>query len=134
MSLRLTFAILLSTWMLGCSDSPSTKLPSSPSTPPIATTPIANVTIVNGASNMTTTAYTPNPVNVLIGTTITWINIDNTTHTSTFTGNGSTANNGGWDSGPIAPGGQFRRTFQTAGTFQYFCTIHPGMVGTVNVQ
>jgi copper binding plastocyanin/azurin family protein len=41
---------------------------------------------------------------------------------------------GAWNSGSIAPGGTFPRTFSSAGTFQYHCTIHPGMVGTVNVQ
>jgi plastocyanin len=32
------------------------------------------------------------------------------------------------------PGATFTRTFPSAGTFQYHCTIHPGMVGTVTVQ
>ena len=36
--------------------------------------------------------------------------------------------------GPIAPGGTFSRTFSSAGTFPYRCTLHPGMVGTVTVQ
>jgi plastocyanin len=34
----------------------------------------------------------------------------------------------------IGPGRTFSRTFQTAGSFQYHCSIHPGMVGTVSVQ
>jgi plastocyanin len=39
-----------------------------------------------------------------------------------------------WSSGTVAPGGQFSFAFQTAGTFPYHCTIHPGMVGTVVVR
>jgi plastocyanin len=34
----------------------------------------------------------------------------------------------------MAPGATFSRTFSTAGTFTYHCTIHPGMVGTVSVH
>jgi plastocyanin len=58
---------------------------------------------------------------------VTWTNNDSTTHTST-------SNNGAWNSGGIAPGRSFSQTFQTAGTFVYHCSIHPGMVGTVTVQ
>jgi plastocyanin len=74
---------------------------------------------------MTTTAYAPNPMTVAVGTSVTWHNSDNTTHTST---------SGSWDSGGIAPGGSFSHTFSTAGSYTYHCTIHPGMTGTVVVQ
>jgi plastocyanin len=85
------------------------------------------VSIVSGASTLTTTAYSPNPLSVTVGTTVTWTNNDNTSHTST-------ENNGLWSSPAIAPGGQFSTTFTSAGSFTYHCTIHPGMIGTVNVQ
>ena len=62
-----------------------------------------------------------------IGTTVTWMNTDTIAHTST-------SNAEGWNSGNVAPGGQFSFAFQTAGTFPYRCTIHPGMVGTVVVR
>src|SRR5262245_14325300 len=80
---------------------------SSPSTP---TTPAGTtVSIVAGSSNLTTTAYAPNPVTVAIGGTVTWVNNDNTPHTST-------ANNGSFDSGSLNPGASFSRTFPTAGS------------------
>ena len=85
------------------------------------------VSIVSGATNLTTTAYSPNPITIAVGATITWTNRDTTTHTSTGL-------NGTWESGSIAPGASFSRTFPAAGTFPYRCTIHPGMVGTVTVQ
>lgn len=97
---------------------------SNPTTP---TTTGTVVSIVSGSSTLTTTAYSPNPVSVPVGGTVTWRNNDNTTHTST-------ANGGSFDSGTIAPGASFSRTFPTAGSFPYHCTLHPGMVGTVNVQ
>jgi plastocyanin len=66
-------------------------------------------------------------LNVAVGTTVTWRNTDSTSHTST-------SNAPGWNSGTVAPGGQFSFAFQTAGTFPYHCAIHPGMVGTVVVR
>jgi len=69
----------------------------------------------------------PDELNVAVGTTVTWMNTDSISHTST-------SNATGWNSGIVAPGGQFSFAFQTAGTFPYHCTIHPGMVGTVVVR
>jgi plastocyanin len=86
-----------------------------------------SATIVRGALVLTTTAYAPNPVTVPVGSTLTWTNNDTTAHTSS-------ADGGAWDSGPIDPGRTFTMTFSSAGTFRYHCNIHPGMVGTVNVQ
>ncbi|MBW8865752.1 MAG: hypothetical protein JF610_00205, partial [Acidobacteria bacterium] len=59
--------------------------------------------------------------------TVTWTNNDSVAHNSV-------ANNGAWNSGTIAPGGNFSMTFPSAGSFPYHCSIHPGMVGTVTVQ
>jgi plastocyanin len=85
------------------------------------------ISIVSGASVLTQTAYAPNPLTVAVGGTVTWMNNDNTSHTST-------GSNGTWDSGTIGPGRTFSRTFTSAGSFPYHCAIHPGMVGTVVVQ
>jgi len=83
--------------------------------------------IVSGAAGLTTTAFSPNPISVHVGDSITWVNNDTIAHTST-------ANGGAWNSGVINPGQSFKTTMSTAGTFAYHCTIHPGMVGTVTVQ
>src|SRR5215831_15037982 len=80
---------------------------SSPSSPSTGTTGTP-VSIVNGSSTLTTTAYSPNPVSVAVGGTVTWTNNDITTHTAT-------ADNGSFSSGNIAPGASFSRTFSTAG-------------------
>jgi hypothetical protein len=100
--------------------------PTNPSPPPPTSGPTSTVGIPGGASLLTTTAYSPNPVTIAVGTTIIWTNNDNTAHTST-------ANNGAWN-GTVAPGGQFSFTFSSAGSFPYHCSLHPGMVGTVVVQ
>jgi plastocyanin len=85
------------------------------------------VSIVSGASLLTTTAFSPNPLSTTVGSTIRWMNNDNVVHTSI-------ADSGAWNSGNLQPGGQFTFTFQSAGTFTYHCSIHPGMVATVTVQ
>ena len=72
-------------------------------------------------------AFVPDEVDVAVGGTVTWVNTDTVSHTST-------SNASGWDSGIIAPGREFSSTFTTAGTFPYHCAIHPGMVGTVVVR
>ena len=119
---KFAFLILLITaaFALACSGSSS-----SPTTPSSGTG--TNVSIISGSSNLTTTAYAPNPVSISVGGAVTWVNNDNTAHTAT-------GSNGSFDSGTIAPGGSFTRTFTAAGSFPYHCTLHPGMIGTVNVQ
>ncbi|HEY7172466.1 MAG TPA: plastocyanin/azurin family copper-binding protein [Vicinamibacterales bacterium] len=119
MKIRLLLAALVLGVSFGCGSSS----PSSPTPAPSAST----VSIVMNSSGLTTNAYSPNPITVAVGTTVTWMNNDTVTHTAT-------GNTGLFDSGPIAPNQQFSRTFSTVGSFPYHCTIHPGMVGTVTVQ
>ncbi|HIH10004.1 MAG TPA: hypothetical protein HA254_05040 [Candidatus Diapherotrites archaeon] len=69
--------------------------------------------------------YNPSALTVRQGGTVTWVNDDTVPHT--VTGNG-------FDSGQIAPGGSFTFRFPSAGTFSYYCSIHPAMAGTVTVQ
>jgi plastocyanin len=96
------------------------------------------VTIPEGASSLTDDAYSPNPVEVSIGDTVTWINNDFTSHTATSgtPDSGSTGMFGGTEDSPeiIEPeGGTQSFTFDEAGEFPYYCTPHPNMVGTVVV-
>jgi plastocyanin len=73
-------------------------------------------------------AFTPSTITITSGTTITWTNKDAATHNVTS----NTA--GLFSSGPISTNGTFPQLFSTAGTFQYKCTIHPSMTGTVIVN
>jgi len=96
------------------------------------------VRIPEGASELTEDAYTPNPVEVNVGGTVTWINDDSTPHTATSgsSSSGSTGMFGGTDDSPeiIGPEGDTQSfTFNEAGEFEYYCTLHPNMVGTVVV-
>ena len=128
--MRFRFAIcsVLLGFSFACGGGSSSSSPMTSPTPTPSTSASGTpVSIVSGASTLTTTAYAPGTVTVAVGGTVTWTNNDDTAHTSVAT-------NGAWNSGIIAPGGNFSRTFSSAGTFPYRCSIHPGMVGTVNVQ
>ena len=94
-----------------------------------------SVSIVKGASNPSIKGpYSPSPLSVTVGTTVTWTNNDTTGHTVTE-GNpsGNTPQNG-FDSGILAPGKPFVHTFDKPGTTQYYCTLHPTMLGEVIVK
>jgi plastocyanin len=96
------------------------------------------VRIPQGSSSFTDDAYAPNPVEVNAGGTVTWINDDFTSHTATSgsPNSGSTGMFGGTDDSPeiIGPEGDTQSfTFSEAGEFEYYCTLHPSMVGTIVV-
>ncbi len=75
--------------------------------------------------------FTPSNIEVEVGTTITWENRSDETHTVT---SGSSGNHdGNFDSGNIAPGGEYSYTFTEVGEFDYYCIPHPNMTGTVTV-
>jgi plastocyanin len=92
----------------------------------------SSVSIVPGSSTLTTDAYQPNPVQVSVGSTVTWTNDDAQPHTAT-SGENATPD-GRFDSGIMAPAATFDHTFTEAGEFPYFCLLHPNMVGTVSVS
>ena len=94
-----------------------------------------SVSIVPGASTLTDTSFQPNPVNVKVGDTVRWTNNDNTIHT-VIEGNPATGGEieGGFASEILGPGVTFEHTFNQTGTFEYYCNLHPNMVGTVIVS
>ena len=70
--------------------------------------------------------YGPDPVTVQAGGKVIWLNQDTAPHTAT-------ADDGSFDTGPLERGKLKSETFKQAGTFTYFCEIHPTMHGTVEV-
>jgi plastocyanin len=72
-------------------------------------------------------AFGPQELAVAAGTTVTWTNEDWAPHTAT-------AEDGSFDSGRLDQGASFEHTFDEPGTFAYFCTFHPGMMGSVVVS
>lgn len=71
--------------------------------------------------------FSPADIQVAAGTTVTWTwGSDAITHNVTF-GDGTS-------SGNKSAGASYSRTFATAGTFTYSCTLHGGMNGSVLVK
>ena len=120
--------------MTGCGDDGTTSTSPGPAAgapgPAASPTDIAptsvTISIPAGAATRTTDAFGVNPQVVPVGSIVTWVNNDTVPHTTTST-------TGVWDSEQINPGQSFSFTFNTAGTFPYFCEIHPGMRGTIQV-
>ncbi|HEU4358589.1 MAG TPA: cupredoxin family copper-binding protein [Xanthobacteraceae bacterium] len=72
-------------------------------------------------------AFLPQRITVKPGTTVTWTNDDDDSHTVA-----SSAKL--FKSGPLDTGDKFSFTFTTPGTYAYFCSVHPQMTGTIVVE
>ena len=88
---------------------------------------------VPGCEETADGCFIPNIATVTIGGTVTWENGDTAAHTSTA-GSATEGPSGVWDSSLIMAGSSFSHTFDEAGSFDYFCMVHPWMVGTVIVE
>jgi plastocyanin len=71
-------------------------------------------------------AYNPDPVTIEEGGKVIWKNRDAAPHTAT-------AEDGSFDTGTIEEGKLKSETFKQPGTYEYICSIHPQMHGTVEV-
>jgi len=74
--------------------------------------------------------FTPPQISVQKGGTVTWTNNDSIAHTVID----DLSNVGGPASGNIEPGSTYSFTFDKTGSFQYHCSIHPSMRGTIVVK
>lgn len=70
--------------------------------------------------------FTPATLSVPAGTTITWINADDVPHTIVSV-------EGKFHSHALDTDDSFRYRFDTAGTYKYYCSVHPRMLGTIVV-
>lgn len=77
--------------------------------------------------------YDPKVLEISVGTTILWENVDNMMHTAT-SGSPDSGADGAFDSDILSAGDTFEFTFTDAGTYDYYCILHPWMIGTVNVE
>jgi plastocyanin len=100
-----------------------------------------NVSIVFGATLRTTTAYQPNPIYIKEGQTIIWTNNDNNIHTVTQRGYSNSGSNNEntttpppFNSGLLNNEQSFAQLFYKGGKYDYYCTIHPWMIGQVIVS
>lgn len=108
-------AVLYVLWLAACSGDDSE--PTQPSTP---NTPSASEVLVQND------VFTPSSRDAAVGGTVTWTWQSNgLDHSVTF--------DDGGPSSPVQGTGSFSRSFATAGSFPYRCTVHPTMTGVVNV-
>ncbi|MBI5145957.1 MAG: cupredoxin domain-containing protein [Thaumarchaeota archaeon] len=77
--------------------------------------------------------FIPNMVTVSVGGTVTWTNDDTAAHTVT-SGTASDGPDGVFDSSILMSGKTFEHTFDEAGSYDYFCVVHPWMTGNVTVE
>jgi plastocyanin len=109
---------------------------SAPASASPSSTNSTEVSIVKGATTLGNKAFSPNPLKIKAGSTVTWINHDNTLHSVT-SGKPNAPNAGeAFDSGLTAfimPAKTFSHKFTDTGEFSYFCRLHPDMMGTIDV-
>jgi plastocyanin len=94
----------------------------------------ASVSIVPNASTMGDKAFSPNPAEVKAGESVTWTNGDSQIHTATSGAVGAEDSGKVFDSGILSPKATFDFKFDQAGEVDYYCTLHPQMVGKVVVS
>jgi plastocyanin len=83
--------------------------------------------VVSIVGNSGSNSYNPNPIEIKVGETVTWINDNSSPHTVT------SSNDSTFDSDVLRRGETFSFTFDNEGEYPYFCTLHPSMTGTVVV-
>jgi plastocyanin len=138
-SFRLLFASVLLAITAGCSSNTTGTSTSNSPPPPTPTT--ADITIVQGASTMTTGAFSPDVKTVALngGTSVSvrWVNQD--VNESPPYGGAVThhivSNDGtSFDTGLLGGNQSSTKALTAAGTYSYHCAIHPNMVGSVVVN
>jgi len=114
-------AATTATHSMAATSSSATAAKTASSTPTTAAATTIQVAIQNYA-------FSPSTLNVKVGDTVTWTNMDTAPHTVTVS-SGPVK----FASGNLAKGDKFSYTFKTAGTYSYYCAVHPDMKGTVVV-
>ncbi len=116
--LPVLFSVFLA---IGCAGN-NTQQPATPAETPAAPQAAGEGKIVDvSISNF---AFNPASVTVSTGDTVRWTNQDSATHT---------VKGSSFESGSLAQGDTYEFKFTKAGTYDYTCSIHPSMKGTVTV-
>ena len=102
-------------------------MPSMPGAP-VGTAPATGspATVAGDQVSIDNFAFVPATLTVKVGSTVTWTNHDEEPHTVA-------ASDGSFHSPGMGTGATYSHTFPTPGKFDYVCSIHPSMHGTVVV-
>lgn len=122
---------LLAVTACGSDDATSSESMAAPGTPMTTDGVGATDTPVAQASvGLKDSRFDPTDIEISAGDTVTFTNNDPYNHTITSATDSSIE----FDSGEIGQDATFEQTFDTAGTYDYFCQIHPTMRGTITVS
>jgi len=103
----------------------------------IAPSAFADETVTNAPGSSTPgcepNCFVPSTVTIEAGEAVIWDNTDTAAHTATG-GTAVDGPSGVWDSSLVMAGGSYSVTLDDAGTYPYFCMVHPWMSGTVIVE
>jgi amicyanin len=131
----LTITILL-VCVCGCTQTlppaqpPATAITPLPTTVQLTVTtipvPLTTSSVSDNTIRIKNFAFDPSSIRVKVGSTVRWVNQDSVPHRVLFTD--------GADSTVLAASQSWSRKFDKAGTYDYICTIHPAMQGTVTVE
>jgi len=108
------------------------------SKPEVMTGPVTvEVSLPSGTSvpgcEETNECYIPATISINAGDTVSWSNDDTAAHTVT-SGSAADGPSGKFDSSLLIAGGTFEHTFDSSGTEDYYCMVHPWMTGSVKVS
>lgn len=133
--IAITSYLFLTLFLAGCSSQTTAPAPEQTSTssamPAVTGQPVDEMVVSEGETAPKTInvsiknfAFNPPTITINPGDTVTWTNEDSVAHTAT---------GDDFDTGHLEKGQSGSYTFQSAGTFDYICTIHPSMKGQVIV-
>ncbi len=100
--------------------------PSASAAPSASGSPVPAEPLAAAQVSLAGRAFKPADVAVPAGSAVQWLNDDDEGHTVT-------AVDGSFNSGVLTVGNEFTEAFETPGSYDYFCAIHPEMRGTVTV-
>jgi plastocyanin len=93
----------------------------------VTVVPIAAARPADATVKIENFTFAPQNLTVKIGTTVTWDNEDDIPHTIASSAKLFRSN-------ALDTGDRFSFTFTTPGVYQYFCSLHPHMIGTIVVE
>ena len=135
----LATAAVLAAAVTACGGSSDSPYSTGPSTSPGATNPGGSTGVNTNTVLIADQAFNPGTVNVPVGTTVTWqwqaCSDDGYGGYSTCVSHNVTFDDGSNIASSTQSAGTFSRTFNTAGTYKYHCTIHgAAMSAQINVK
>jgi len=113
-------------------EEPSKPVMEKPTGPMTVEVSIPTGTSVPGCEE-TNKCFIPSSVSIMKGDTVVWSNDDSAAHTVT-SGSPADGPSGMFDSSLLIGGKSFEHTFDSSGSVDYFCMVHPWMTGSVQVS